>query len=105
MGAGHGADSPGYIEEGGPQGEMGLTVGLLIFRTWFRIRSSESRANHGLENFGFLSIPMERMVGTWGLEPQTSTVSILRDLTFQRLTRLAGAAKSLEGVTRTSRCG
>jgi hypothetical protein len=52
MGAGHGADSPGYIEEGGPQGEMGWTVGLLIFRTWLRIRSTESRADHGLENFG-----------------------------------------------------
>ena len=24
---------------------------------------------------GILSIPIERMVGTWGLEPQTSTVS------------------------------
>jgi len=27
MGAGHGADSPGYIEEGGPQGKMGWTAG------------------------------------------------------------------------------
>jgi hypothetical protein len=27
---------------------------------------------------GILSIPMERMVGTWGLEPQTSTVSNLK---------------------------
>ena len=44
-----------------------------------------------------------RMVGTWGLEPQTSTVSILLDLTFQRLTFSAGAAKSLEGITRTER--
>ena len=41
------------------------------------------------------------MVGTWGLEPQTSTVSILRDLSFQRLTFSAGAAKSLQGITRT----
>jgi hypothetical protein len=31
-GAGHGAESAGYIEEGGPQGEMGWTVGLLIIQ-------------------------------------------------------------------------
>ena len=33
------------------------------------------------EILGILSIPMEEMVGTWGLEPQTSTVSILRSTT------------------------
>src|ERR1035441_375064 len=41
------------------------------------------------------------MVGTRRLELLTSTVSILRDLSFQRLTFSAGAAKSLEGITRT----
>jgi|SRR5580704_10173810 len=41
------------------------------------------------------------MVGTRRLELLTSTVSILRDLSFQRLTFSAGAAKSLEGITKT----
>jgi hypothetical protein len=41
------------------------------------------------------------MVGTRRLELLTSTVSIYHDLSFQRLTFSAGAAKSLEGTTRT----
>jgi hypothetical protein len=31
--------------------------------------------NHGLENFGDLSKALNDVVGTWGIEPQTSTVS------------------------------
>ncbi len=44
-----------------------------------------SARNHGLITgwriFGILSITMKMMLGTWGLEPQTSTVSILRSTT------------------------
>jgi hypothetical protein len=35
-----------------------------------------SRADHGLEFLAILSIRMKEMVGTLGLKPQTSTVSI-----------------------------
>jgi hypothetical protein len=37
-----------------------------------------------------------KMVGTWGLEPQTSTVSMLLDSAFQVLTNHAGTAKYLQ---------
>ena len=51
----------------------------------FRIRNCAvfgfGPPNHGLITgwriFGILSITMKMMVGTWGLEPQTSTVSTL----------------------------
>jgi hypothetical protein len=35
-----------------------------------------------------LSNPMENMVGTWGLEPQTSTVSIYPSITYNPLVLL-----------------
>jgi len=41
------------------------------------------------------------MAGTTGLEPAASAVTGHAYLAFQRLTRIAGVAKSLEGISRT----
>jgi len=40
-----------------------------------------SRPDHGWRILAMLSIRMKEMVGTWGLKPQTSTMSILRSTT------------------------
>jgi hypothetical protein len=45
------------------------------------------------------------MVGPWGLEPQTSTVSIYRSQVLQRLTRRRGLPKYAEVHVRHTSCG